>query len=198
MHATDEYFERLYQQDDPYGYRTRWYEERKRQLLLACLPRPRFHSGWELGCSNGEQTAALATRCDRLLATDQSPRAVALAQTRVQALAHVRVECAAHPQAWPEGIFNLIVFSEVGYFLQAEAMQRCARQLGPSLAEGGVLIACHWRRDFAEARLSTKAVHETLQRELGLPRMLTYRDEDLLLEAWSRGLPSVAAAEGLA
>ena len=44
----------------------------------------RFGACWELGCSNGELTAALATRCTRILATDGSARAVGEARPRLQ------------------------------------------------------------------------------------------------------------------
>ncbi|WP_430997563.1 SAM-dependent methyltransferase, partial [Klebsiella pneumoniae] len=69
------YFDDLHEQEDPFGYRSRWYEERKRALLLASLSQRQFARGWELGCSNGVLTEALAARCERLLATDISPRA---------------------------------------------------------------------------------------------------------------------------
>ena len=29
--------------EDPWGVDSRWYEHRKRDLLLAALPQPRFH-----------------------------------------------------------------------------------------------------------------------------------------------------------
>ena len=36
---TDDYFDQLYQDnDDPWHYQQRWYEQRKRQLCLAALP----------------------------------------------------------------------------------------------------------------------------------------------------------------
>ena len=38
---TRAYFDQIYQQPDPFQYRSRWYEARKRALTLACLPRPR-------------------------------------------------------------------------------------------------------------------------------------------------------------
>ncbi len=63
MSAVQQYFGAIYRDDDPFGYRERWYEARKRDLLLASLPRARFAHAWELGCSNGELTAALAPRC---------------------------------------------------------------------------------------------------------------------------------------
>ena len=36
---------------DPWGFRTSWYEQRKREIVVASLPRRRFGSCWELGCS---------------------------------------------------------------------------------------------------------------------------------------------------
>lgn len=198
MQSTDAYFARLYQHDDPYGYRDRWYEERKRRLLLACLPRQRFDRCWEPGCSNGELTATLAPRCDELLATDQSPRAVELAQVRVRQWPHVRVQRAGLPDVWPPGAFDLIVFSELGYFLHPDAMQTCAGRFAETLTERGVLIACHWRRPFAEAAMGTPTVHDMLHRAMQGARLLHYEDEDILLEAWSRDARSVATEQGLA
>lgn len=43
------YFDDLHEQEDPFGYRSRWYEERKRALLLASLSQRQFARGWELG-----------------------------------------------------------------------------------------------------------------------------------------------------
>ena len=44
-----EYFDAIYAHDDPFGYRERWYEARKRALLLASLPAQRFGRVWEIG-----------------------------------------------------------------------------------------------------------------------------------------------------
>lgn len=82
--ATDAHFEALYAaSDDPWQVRASWYEKRKRALLLACLDRPRYRNGFEPGCGNGEMSAALAERCDRLLACDGAASAVAAARRRL-------------------------------------------------------------------------------------------------------------------
>ncbi|MFB5204767.1 NADP-dependent isocitrate dehydrogenase, partial [Stenotrophomonas sp. 3diitr2024] len=39
------YFDELHEQEDPFGYRSRWYEERKRALLLASLSQRQFNRG---------------------------------------------------------------------------------------------------------------------------------------------------------
>lgn len=192
---TTAYFDALYQQEDPFEYRTRWYEARKRALTLASLPRDHYLRGWELGCSNGVLTAALAPRCAQLLATDLSEQAVAAARLALAKHAHVRVERAEHPRQWPDGTFDLIVFSELGYYLDLPTMQAMAARLASSLDTQGVLVACHWRPDFAQARCSAEFVHAQL--DALLPRAFSWSDADMLLQGWSRDPRSVAAHEGL-
>lgn len=189
------YFDALYQREDPFQYRTRWYEQRKRALTLASLPRAHYVSGWELGCSNGVLTAALAERCAQLLATDLSEEAVTSARATLALHEHVRVERAQHPQQWPPGSFDLIVFSELGYYLDPAQMQDMAARLVESLDAQGVLIACHWRPGFEAARCTAEFVHAQL--DARLPRVFSWCDEDMLLQGWSRDTRSVAAHEGL-
>ncbi|MGA6181513.1 class I SAM-dependent DNA methyltransferase [Stenotrophomonas sp. NPDC077421] len=193
--STAAYFDALYQQPDPFHYRSRWYEARKRALTLACLPRRRYACAWELGCSNGVLTAALAARCDALLGTDISADALADAAVSTRAWPQVRLERATHPQDWPSGRFDLIVVSEVGYYLPSSALQQMARQLRHSLTDDGLLLACHWRPPFDAARSTTEDVHGALSEHL--VEVFTYQDADLLLQGWSARATSVAAWEGL-
>ena len=191
-----EHFEALYADEDPFGYRSRWYEQRKRDILLGTLPHARFAKGWEFGCSNGELTAALAQRCDALLATDLSRQAVDLASVRVEAMRNVTLQQAAHPSDWPDGNFDLIVFSEVGYYLEDAAFEQTAARFARSLTEHGCLVACHWRHDFQGALRSAEQVHEGLSEALALETLCTYQDADFVLQAWMAG-PSIAQQERL-
>lgn len=197
MESIERYFGELYKQEDPYGYRDRWYEARKRSLLMAVLTKRHFADAWELGCSNGELSAALAARCDTLLATDLSARAAELARLRTAALGNVTVLQASHPREWPSGQFELIVFSEVGYFLTPAVLVDCVGRMRESLAPGGLLVACHWQHPFAEARTAPAEVHGIVHTRIGLPQMFRYGDADFLLEAWSDASASIAAREGL-
>lgn len=193
------YFESLYgASEDPYGLRSRWYEQRKRALILAALPRERFRSAFEPGCGVGEFSVALAARCDRLLASDRSPRAVDIARRATSALPHVRVERHDLPADWPrqEGRFELIVLGELGYFLGPEPMRALAACCERSLDADGILVACDWRPGFKERVLSTEEVHARLD-ELGLARLLRHEEDDFLLQAWARDGRSVAQREGI-
>lgn len=192
---TAAYFEQIYQEPDPFQYRNRWYEARKRALTLACLPRLRYRNAWELGCSNGVLTAELAARCEALLATDLSEAALAEAALSTHDLPHVRLQQASHPEQWPTGRFDLIVVSEIGYYLAPQDVVTLAAQLRGSLTEDGLLLACHWLHPFDGALSSATQVHRTFAR--GLVEAFCYQDADLLLQGWSADPVSVAQREGL-
>lgn len=182
--------------DDPWRFRTRWYEARKRALTLACLPEARYAHGFEPGCANGELSAELALRCDRLLVSDVSARAAALAQTRLAAFAHVRVVQAQLPRDWPDDTFDLIVISELGYFVDAPAMDALADQTRATLRPGGTVLACHWRRPIEGCALDGDAVHARIAQRLGLAMLTELKEADFVLHVWSDDDRSVAQREG--
>lgn len=207
MSASEAYFEAMYRDDaDPYRVRTRWYEARKRAVLLSALPVRRFRCADEPGCGAGELTAELAARCDRLLASDFQPAAVASAQQRTAAWRHVKVVQHRLPQDWPasdddvtdpwRGPFDLIVLSEVGYFLNAAEMTAVAAHCRASLAPDGTLVACDWRPEFRERSLSTHAVHRSLA-GLGLSTLVRHEEADFLLQVWTQDPRSIAEREGI-
>ena len=183
--------------DDPWHFKDRWYEARKRALTLACLPRARYASGYEPGCANGELSAALAERCDRLLISDGAAAAVGFARQRVTALPHVSAVQAWVPDEWPEGRFDLIVISELAYYLDAKALTGLAARARASLEAGGDIVACHWRHPIDGCRLDGDAVHAALWRGLGLPRVWSLADPDFRLEVWSSDQRSVGARDDL-
>lgn len=183
--------------DDPWGFRTRWYERRKREILVSSLPRQTFGSAWELGCSVGELTAALAPRCKRLFATDGNARAVEQARERVRESGHVTVEQQIHPEDWPGESFDLIVFSELGYNFDEAGLRALAARLHEALRPGGTLVACHWRYAINGCLLTGDDVHRLLAGVLALPRIVHHAEADFLLEIWSADPRSVAAEQGM-
>lgn len=179
------HFERLYRGDaDPWHVRDSWYEQRKRALLLACLPKRRYHNAFEPGCGNGELSAELARRCDRLLAVDASPTAAALAQARLDDHAGATAACLVLPEQWPEGRFDLIVVSELAYYLDDATLRDFAQRTRASLAPGGVLALCHWRPDFGDRLQATEVVHACFGMLPGLHQRVHHREDEFLLEVW--------------
>jgi trans-aconitate methyltransferase len=194
----NQYFDQLFaDSDDPWAFRQRWYERRKRALTLAALPRERYASAFEPGCANGELSAELATRCERLLVCDTSAAAVALARRRLADCPHVSVLHGRLPEHWPEGRFDLIVFSELGYYLDPHDLEAWIDRALASLTDDGQLLACHWRPAIDGCPMDAQAVHATLHRRLQMPRLFNHEDEDFLLDVWSRDGASVAEKEQL-
>jgi SAM-dependent methyltransferase len=198
MSVEDRYFDGLYAgNDDPWAFRQRWYEQRKRAITLAALPRPRYRAIFEPGCANGELSAQLASRCDRLLCCDTVAAAVSLARTRLSLFDHAEVRQNRLPADWPEEKFDLIVLSEIGYYLDADDLKHLIIKAEQSLTADGQLLACHWRPPIDGCPLNARQVHDLLHEHLHLPRLVLHQEADFLLELWSREPRSVAALEGL-
>ena len=70
-----------------------------------------FQSALEVGCSIGILTSRLASRCDELVGLDFAPTAVKAARARCALYPGVRIEQMQVPRQWPEGFFELILYS---------------------------------------------------------------------------------------
>ncbi|TFC94807.1 MULTISPECIES: bifunctional PIG-L family deacetylase/class I SAM-dependent methyltransferase [Cryobacterium] len=196
---TGAFFEDFYAgRHDPWGFETRWYEERKRFLTLAALPRRRFRAALELGCSIGVLTAGLADRCDSVLAVDISEQPLLVARARLAEQPSVSFTRRTLPSEWPDGSFDLIVLSEVGYYFSAAELIGVLERCRDSLADGGAIVACHWRHPVPEYPLSGDQVHTELGRLAGFERTVEHRERDFLLEVFEPApTRSVAQREGL-
>jgi SAM-dependent methyltransferase len=196
------YFDRMYAAaDDPWSLTSRWYEQRKYALTIAALPRERYRHGLEAGCSIGVLTALLAERCDRLLAVDIATAAVRTAASRTRSLAHVSVQQRRLPEQWPDGEFDLIVLSELGYYFSTADLQQVLRRAVAALVPGGTLLAVHWRHPVQDYPGTGDEVHQALLAVPGLTRTVRHEELDFLLEVYLRTPPaarSVAEAAGLA
>ena len=198
MNAAQATFERVYAaSDDPWGFRSSWYEARKRSILLSGLPRQRYCYGYEPGCSNGELAAALAPRCERLRVSDGVPAAVALARTRLAEFAHVEVAQEWMPQDWHSGAYDLVVLGEMGFYLSADALSTLAACVKRSLTGDGTVVACHWRHPVKDYTLDGARVHQMFDTQLGLSRLVHHEELDFVLDVWCADACSVAQREGL-
>ncbi len=106
---------------------------------------PRATAAFEAGCSIGVLTQALAARCDRLLAVDGSDAALRLARARCVDQPWVRFARMLLPQDWPPGErFDLMLFSEILYFLDAGDVRLVAAKAAASLLPGGAVVLVNW------------------------------------------------------
>jgi cyclopropane fatty-acyl-phospholipid synthase-like methyltransferase len=144
-YATPGYFEQLYTSDpDPWRFATSDYEREKYAATLEALPAGRFSRALEVGCSIGVLTRQLAARCDTLLAVDVSETALRSAEDRCEDQPWVEFAKMAIPTEWPDGEFDLILFSEVLYYLGIDGIHDAARRTLASLAPGGAVVLVDW------------------------------------------------------
>lgn len=180
------YFDRLFaEHDDPWAFRQRWYEQRKRDLIMASLPHQQYQRSLEVGCANGELSLALAERSSDFLGMDLCQRAVELARDRLAGCTHARIEQGDVPRDWPQGCFDLIVLSEVGYYLTPGHWAHVVQHAERSLHANGVLLACHWLQPIQGCPMQGDQVHQLLHRELSLPHLLLHQERDFVLEIWT-------------
>lgn len=190
------YFEAIYAKSrDPWGFRTRWYEARKRALVLACLQSEHYPTAFEPGCSIGMTTASLSTRVDRLVAMDIASRALDLA--RAATPPNVEFRQGQVPDDWPEERFDLIVISELAYYLEPAD---CSRLAGLASRSAGELIVVHWRHPVADYPLrgdDVQCIFASEAASAGLQHLLTHTEPDFRIDTWTRDPRSVADRSGL-
>src|SRR3984885_7545881 len=140
-----EYFDTLYAANlDPWKFATSAYERGKYTLTLNAMPNSRYRSALEVGCSIGVLTRSLASRCDAIVAIDAAQTPLVEARRRCADLSGVRFEQMFVPDEWPDGEFDLILLSEVVYYLSREDVGRLAARVTRSLPKGGSVILVHW------------------------------------------------------
>ena len=147
MPATDwiAHFETLYARSaDPWNLTTSDYEVRKYAATLEALGGRRFTRGLEIGCAMGTLTLRLAPSCEEYLGIDLVEPPLIDARARCAHLAQARFERMAIPREWPRGRFDLIVMSEVLYFLPLADLDQLAAHCTASLDPGGTLLLVNW------------------------------------------------------
>lgn len=142
------WFETLYRADgDPWGFASSPYERDKYRATLEALDRPRYGSALEIGCAIGVMTAQLAERCDTVLGLDGSATALAEAARRCSRHPHVVLHEGIVPDGFPAGRFDLVVASEVLYYLSEMDLRRTALACVDAQPDGGTMLLCHWLGD---------------------------------------------------
>lgn len=156
-----EYFEKVYQaNDDPWDFASSEYEAEKYAATLAALPRTNYENAFEIGCSIGVLTEKLAARCGKLLSVDLSEKALKQARKRCADLKNVRFEKMQIPEEFPAEKFDLILISEVGYYLSPEDWQQTCEKVIAQLNENGQVALVHWTPFVEDYPQTGDAVHD--------------------------------------
>ncbi|MDX5403218.1 MAG: nodulation S family protein [Rhodobacterales bacterium] len=139
------HFDQLYRNDnDPWNYTSSGYERDKYDATIARLTRPHYASVIEVGCSIGVLSARLRLMCDRFLGLDLSERALRLAGRRLAHCSNVALRQVEVPHRWPRRKADLIVLSEVLYYLDRDELAHLAECVDSSLLPGAEVVIVAW------------------------------------------------------
>jgi len=190
-------------------------------MCLAVLPKAQYHNAIELGCGNGVFSALLASRCQALLSMDGNKQAVQLAKQHLAESAHLNVIQGVIPNALPtaKSHFDLIIISEILYYLSPNDIDIVITWITQNLAVGGTLLCCHWRYAIDGFVMTGETVHQRLcqafnkgsdavEPKQGQGQQIDTKnsafthqskiiDSDFLLDVWQYSPESVAMQENL-
>ncbi|WP_353363666.1 SAM-dependent methyltransferase [Mycobacterium sp.] len=198
----DRYFDELYARSrDPWRLADRWYEKRKYAITLAMLPQPVYRHALELGCSVGVLTEALTARCDHVTATDIARAALCETDARLRAAGrrqHVTLQRTSIDCAWPADDFDLVVLSEVAYYLSENTLRRVMDSEVSKLLPGTTVLAAHWRHPVSGYPLDGDRTNDIIGSTPTLHQTAHYRDGDVVIDVFENATPtSVAVRTGV-
>ncbi|MEJ7861852.1 MAG: SAM-dependent methyltransferase [Pyrinomonadaceae bacterium] len=184
-----EYFDDVYNaNDDPWNFASSEYEAAKYDATVAALPVENYRSAFEIGCSIGVLTEKLAPLCGTLLAVDVNEKALNQARARCANLPNVRFRKMVVPNEFPDENFNLIVVSEVGYYLSAANWNEASAKIISRLDSSGVVVLVHWTHFVADYPQTGDAVHASFA-DLSrgkLKHLNAKRTGDYRLDVWRK------------
>jgi LmbE family N-acetylglucosaminyl deacetylase len=180
-------FASLYEENtDPWGTATREYEQRKRSVTMACLPRSRYRRALDVGCGTGFLTTQLAARCDEVMAIDAVAAAVRSARRVTSQDRNVRVEIASVPGEVPSGPFDLVVFSEVLYYLDTNDLAATLANVERQTQRGTDILAIDWRPQTHDAPRDAESAHAQLLAHPGWRVLVSHTEAEFLLHVLRR------------
>lgn len=168
-------------EEDPWHLDDFAYERRRLELVLSCLGRERYQRILEVGCATGQLSEQLTGRADTVVAIDASERALQIARNRTGAVRWIR---GAVPDDLPDEKFDVVILSEIGYFLDGPELIATLRSARRHLTARGEIVLAHWRGPTAGIPLDGATVHAQAAAILDLPLRARYVDVDLVIEVW--------------
>jgi SAM-dependent methyltransferase len=185
--VSKEFFEEKYRASrDPWNFASSSYELNRYAEMMQLLSNRTFNHAFEPGCSIGALTELLAGRCRNLFAMDISPTAVRMARQRCERFPNVTVVEGALPGDLPRETFDLIMFSEIGYYFECGVLAELRDSLTDRLAKRGLLVGVHWLGTSKDHLLTGDEVHRILRSSNSLRMTASHRYDGFLLESWKR------------
>ena len=161
---------------DPWNYMTSPFERHKRDVLLRACGCRTYGRGLELACAIGVTSRCLAQRCLRLLAVDSSLTALAEAQRRTRDSDRLIFRHAVLPDETPRGPFDLIVASEIAYYIEEYALYQLLHKLKIALSPNGRIVFLNHTRQFNDAAQLPALAHTRMRKKLQATMHLVFHE----------------------
>lgn len=173
-------------------------ELERETTILGFVPHGRFRRVFEPGCSIGELTARLAARCGFVTAIDIADTAIDAARDRCSGLDNVDVHQGSLLDNMPQGPYDLVVFSEIGYSFVPAQLVEVAHEIASRIEPRGQLIAVHGTGASPDHVVPGRVVHEILREHLPMEHLhrenYEYDDRDgFVLDVWRRRESTLAS-----
>jgi SAM-dependent methyltransferase len=193
----DAFFDDMYAAArDPWQLADRWYEARKYSITMAVLPEQRYRRAFEPGCSVGVLTEKLLERCDRVTSCDVAQAALDATRARVGDRAGLTLCRASVDAEWPAGDFDLVVLSELAYYLHADTLRRVLDRECGRLADGTTVVAAHWRHPVDDYPITGDEANALIRATAGLNLVAGYLDDDVRIDVLQKGAVRSVAVRG--
>ncbi len=182
-----DHFEQLHRdRADPWDVTSSWYERRKYAITMSCLPREHYHRAWEPGCSIGGLTVQLAERAGVVDASDFSETALTAARSATAQLPGVTIRRSALPQPPPGSGYDLIMLSEVLYYLSGSDRELTLRAAEAAATPDADLVVVHWRHHPEDAWASGADVNAAVRARPGWTPLAQHEEPDFVLDVLTR------------
>jgi 2-polyprenyl-3-methyl-5-hydroxy-6-metoxy-1,4-benzoquinol methylase len=159
-----EYLHKFYEnRNDPFEFDSNPYETEKYAYTMSLLEHRTYRHALEIGAAEGAFTILLASICDKVTAIEIAAPAVARARMRLQHAGHVEIIQASLPNQMPDGAYDLIVASDILYYLPKDVLLNSLRLIQERLMPGGIFFALHYMGDFGQPLLGAE-VHSLMKK----------------------------------
>ncbi|MCD9856654.1 nodulation S family protein [Epilithonimonas sp. JDS] len=184
-----QYFKDIYEaNEDPWNFETSEYEAGKYAATISVLPKQHYNKTLEIGCSIGVLTQLLAQKSNFLLATDISQKALDLASRRCANLNNISFKKLNFKDELPDDRYDLIMVSEVAYYLSPADWQMVITKLYEKLNFNGNIVLVHWLPEVHDYPQTGDEVHSSFEKIMQdrMSNVFSARAENYRIDVWEK------------
>lgn len=184
-----DYFKSVYDaSEDPWNFETSEYEAVKYASTIGSLPKNHYNNVLEIGCSIGVLTELLAKKCSQLLATDVSQKALDIVKKRCEKLRNVSFQKMSFPKELPQDQYDLIMISEVAYYLSPADWEFAMENLYDRLASEANIALVHWLPEVHDYPQTGDEVHDSFEKLMKskMNNVFSTRSENYRIDIWEK------------